>query len=173
MSLLETTHVHCAIKIEVSIFCVAPNSTMLFHFASLIPIQSQTPKQSTESEKLEQDQHLTKKLQVTAMMKSSSNEKESSKNTTPIRNKPTSSYRSIFEINKKDHRGEENAREDSTFDEYHSIKGKKEDDDSRPKSTNESTRANHLTNLLEHVELEQLSSRSRIRPKPVEEEGRT
>ena len=139
------------------------------HFASLTPIQSQTPKQSTESEELEQDQHLTKKLQVTAVMKSSSNEKKSSKDTTLIQNKPTLSHWSVVEINNKDHRGEDNAREDPTFDEYHNIKGKKEDDDNRPKSTNESTRANHFTNLLVHVESEQLSNRSRIQPKPMKE----
>ena len=48
------------------------------HFVSSTPIQNQTPKQSTESKELEQDQHLTKKLQVTAVMKSSSNGKKSS-----------------------------------------------------------------------------------------------
>ena len=42
---------------------------------------------------------------------------------------------------------------------YHNMKGKKEDDDNKPKSTNESTR-------------EQLSNCSRFQPKPVKEEGR-
>ena len=59
--------------------------------------ESQTPKQSTESDELEQDRHLTKKLQVTAVMKSSSNGKKSSKDTTLIQSKPISSHRSIFE----------------------------------------------------------------------------
>ena len=36
------------------------------------------------------------------------------------------------------------------------MKGKKEDDDSTPKPTNESTRVDHFANLLVHVELEQL-----------------
>ena len=56
---------------------------------------------------------------------------------------------------------------------YHNMKGKKEDDNSKPKSTNESTRVNHFADLLVHVELEQLSNCSRIQPKPVKEEGRT
>ena len=55
---------------------------------------------------------------------------------------------------------------------YHNMKGKKEDDDNKPKSTNESTRANHFADLLVHVELEQLSNCSRIQPKPVKEEER-
>ena len=55
---------------------------------------------------------------------------------------------------------------------YHNMKGKKEDDDNRPKSKNESTQANHFADLLVHVELEQLSNCSRIQPKPVKEEGR-
>ena len=56
---------------------------------------------------------------------------------------------------------------------YHSMKGKKEDDDSRPKPINESTRVNHFANLLVHVELEQLSNYVRIQPESVKEEGRT
>ena len=36
------------------------------------------------------------------------------------------------------------------------MKGKKEDDDSTQKPTNESTRVDHFANLLVHVELEQL-----------------
>ena len=55
---------------------------------------------------------------------------------------------------------------------YHNMKGKKEDDNSKPKSTNESTRVNHFADLLVHVELEQLSNCSRFQPKPVKEEGR-
>ena len=55
---------------------------------------------------------------------------------------------------------------------YHNMKGKKEDDDNRQKSTNESTRANHFADLLVHVELEQLSNSSRIQPKPAKEERR-
>ena len=35
------------------------------------------------------------------------------------------------------------------------MKGKKEDDDSTQKPTNESTRVDHFANLLVHVELEQ------------------
>ena len=55
---------------------------------------------------------------------------------------------------------------------YHNMKGKKEDDDNRPKPINESTRVNHFANLLVHVELEQLSNCSRIQPESVKEEGR-
>ena len=39
---------------------------------------------------------------------------------------------------------------------YHNMKGKKEDDDSTKKPTNESTRVDHFANLLIHAELEQL-----------------
>ena len=52
------------------------------------------------------------------------------------------------------------------------MKGKKEDDDSRPKPINESTRVNHFANLLVHVELEQLSNCARSQPESVKEEGR-
>ena len=52
------------------------------------------------------------------------------------------------------------------------MKGKKEDDDNKPKSINESTRVNHFADLLVHVELEQLSNCSRIQPESVKEEGR-
>ena len=55
---------------------------------------------------------------------------------------------------------------------YHNMKGKKEDDNSKPKSTNESTRVNYFADLLVHVELEQLSNCSRFQLKPVKEEGR-
>ena len=55
---------------------------------------------------------------------------------------------------------------------YHNMKGKKEDDDSRPKPINESTRVNHFADLLVHVELEQLSNCSRIQPESVRKEGR-
>ena len=53
---------------------------------------------------------------------------------------------------------------------YHNMKGKKEDDDSRPRPINESTRVNHFANLLVHVELEQLSNCSRIQPESMKEE---
>ena len=62
---------------------------------------------------------------------------------------------------------------DERYGNYHNMKGKKEDDDNRSKSTNESTRANHFADQLVHVELQQLSDCSRIQPKSVREEGRT
>ena len=49
------------------------------------------------------------------------------------------------------------------------MKGKKEDDNGKPKSTNESMRVNHFADLLVHVELEQLSNCSRFQSKPVKE----
>ena len=50
----------------------------------------------------------------------------------------------------------EDVKEDPTLDEYHNMKGRKEDDDSTKKPTNESTRVDHFANLLVHVEGEQL-----------------
>ena len=50
----------------------------------------------------------------------------------------------------------EDVEEDPTLDEYHNMKGKKEDDESTPKPTNESTRVDHFANLLIHAKLEQL-----------------
>ena len=87
-------------------------------------------------------------------------------------NKSRSTHWNVLKTNNKDDKGEENAGEDPTLDEYHNMKGKKEDDDSRPKPINESTRVNHFANLLVHVELEQLSNCSRIQPESVKEEGR-
>ena len=51
------------------------------------------------------------------------------------------------------------------------MKGKKEDDNDKPKSTNESMRVNHFVDLLVHVELEQLSNCSRLQSKPVKGTG--
>ena len=65
----------------------------------------------------------------------------------------------------------ESAREDPTFDEYHNMKGKKEDDDSKPKSANESMQSNQSADLLIHVELERLSKCSRFQLKPVKGSG--
>ena len=52
------------------------------------------------------------------------------------------------------------------------MKGKKEDDNGKPKSANESMRVNQFADLLVHVELEQLSNCSSFQQKPVKEEGR-
>ena len=49
------------------------------------------------------------------------------------------------------------------------MKGKKEDDDSKPKSANESMRVNQFADLLVHVELEQLPNCSRFQLKQAEE----
>ena len=54
----------------------------------------------------------------------------------------------IFKPRKKDAEDNEGAKEDPTFDEYHNMKGKEEDDDDKPKST-------QLIGLSAHVELEQ------------------
>ena len=67
------------------------------------------------------------------------------------------SYNNASKLKKTTHMEKgEDVEEDPTLDEYHNMKGKKEDDDSTPKPTNESTRVDHFANLLVHVELEQL-----------------
>ena len=65
----------------------------------------------------------------------------------------------------------ESAREDPTFDKYHNMKGKKEDDDDESKSANESMQSNQSADLLIHVELERLSKRSRFQLNPVKGSG--
>ena len=55
---------------------------------------------------------------------------------------------------------------------YHNMKGKKEDDNSKPKSANESMRVKQFTDLLVHVELEQLSDYSKFQLNPVKEKWR-
>ena len=52
------------------------------------------------------------------------------------------------------------------------MKGKKEDDDSTQKPTNESTRVDHFANLSARVQLEQPFTNFRIQPE-VKEKGRT
>ena len=51
------------------------------------------------------------------------------------------------------------------------MKGRKEDDDSTQKPTNESTRVDHFANLSARVHLEQPFTNFRIQPE-VTEEGR-
>ena len=51
------------------------------------------------------------------------------------------------------------------------MKGKKEDDDSKPKSANESMQSNQSTDLLIHVELERLAKCSRFQLNPVKGSG--
>ena len=51
------------------------------------------------------------------------------------------------------------------------MKEKKEDDESRPKSTNESMQINQSADLLIHVELEQLSKCSRFQLNPGKGSG--
>ena len=51
------------------------------------------------------------------------------------------------------------------------MKGRKEDDDSTQKPTNESTRVDHFANLSARVQLEQPFTNFRIQPE-VTEEGR-
>ena len=58
-----------------------------------------------------------------------------------------------------------------TLDEYHNMKGKKEDDDRTQKPTNESTRVDHFANPLAHVELE-LPFKTLESNQKVKEEGR-
>ena len=105
-------------------------------------------------------------------MNASSNKVKSSEDTQLLQNKFTSEYRNISETFKEDYEEKESAREDPTIDEYQDMKGKKEDDNGKPKSTNESMRVNHFADLLVHVELEQLSNCSRFQSKPVKETGR-
>ena len=111
-------------------------------------------------------------MQVTTVMRKSSDRMRPSKDIRPLQNKPTSAHRSSFKPNEEDYEGKESAREDPTIDEYQDMKGKKEDDNGKPKSTNESMRVNHFADLLVHVELEQLSNCSRFQSKPVKETGR-
>ena len=66
----------------------------------------------------------------------------------------------------------EDIEEDPTLDEYHNMKGKKEDDDSTQKPTNESMRVDHFANLSARVQLEQPLTNFRIQPE-VKGEGRT
>ena len=51
------------------------------------------------------------------------------------------------------------------------MKGRKEDDDSTKKPTNESTRVDHFANLSARVQLKQPLTNFRIQPE-VKEEGR-
>ena len=51
------------------------------------------------------------------------------------------------------------------------MKGKKEDDDGKPRSANESMRLNPFADWLVHVELEQLSKCSRSQLKPAKRRG--
>ena len=149
------------------------------HFIPLTPVQSQTPQslpeqptRSRESEVTKQNQQSTKELQVITAMKNSSDGEKSPEDTMLLQNKPISAHRSILKTNEEDYEGKESAREDPTIDEYQDMKGKKEDDNGKSKSTNESMRVNHFADLLVHVELEQLSNCSRFQSKPVKETGR-
>ena len=75
-------------------------------------------------------------------------------NTTPMpQNRSRSTHWNVCKPNNENDKGEEDVKEDPTLDEYHNMKGKKEDDDNG-QPINESTRSNHLANLLVHVELE-------------------
>ena len=55
---------------------------------------------------------------------------------------------------------------------YHDMKGKKEDDNGKPKSINESMHANQFADLIVHVELEQRTNCSRSQSMPGKETGR-
>ena len=55
---------------------------------------------------------------------------------------------------------------------YQDMKGKKEDDNGKPKSIRESMHANQFADLLVHVELEQRTNCSRSQLMPVKETGR-
>ena len=60
-----------------------------------------------------------------------------------------------WENEEKEHNAE---KEDPTIDEYHSIKEKREDDDTEPRSVSENSHAKQLTNPQLHVEQEQRTS---------------
>ena len=89
-----------------------------------------------------------------------------------LQNKPTSANWSIFKTNEEDYEGKESAREDPTIDEYQDMKGKKEDDNGKTKFIKESMHANQFTDLLVHVELEQLRNYSKPQSMPVKETER-
>ena len=69
----------------------------------------------------------------------------------PTQNKSLEVHRNILKSNGKDDEEQENAKENPTFDEYHNMKEKEEDDDGKPKSTNGSS---HSKDFPVHVELE-------------------
>ena len=100
-----------------------------------------------------------KNLQATISTSGSSEEaKRSAKpleDTQSLQNKSTSEYRNISEAFKEDYEEKESAREDPTFDEYHDMKGKNEDDDDKTNSTKESTQANQFADLVAQAELKQ------------------
>ena len=58
-------------------------------------------------------------------------------------------YSDASKLKKTIHRVD--VEEDPTLDEYHNMKGKKEDDDSTQKPTTESTRVDHFANLSKHT----------------------
>ena len=140
----------------------------------------------------ERSQQPLRKPHVIKKKKNPSNEKKSLKGTTPLQSKPKPTHRSIFEISEEnnetseEHSGEETSEEnydtkeenykekengkDPTFEEYHSIKDKREDDNSESNFTNDSTRVNPLPDWPIHVVGNQPLDCSRCQLKPVKEE---
>ena len=124
----------------------------------------------------ERSQQPLRKPHVIIEKKNPSNEKRSLEDTIPLQSKPRPAHRNIletseenYETSEENYEEEENVKEDPTFDEYHSMKEKREDNNSEPKSTNDSTRVNHLPNWPIHVVRNQPLDCSRCQPKPVKE----
>ena len=123
--------------------CQGKRGDKIDHSIPFIQVQCQAPRQNQQS---------TKMLQVFTVMKNLSDRKKLPEDVMQLQNKPTSAHRGILKTSKENHERKENAREDPTFDEYHSMKGKKKDDNGKPKSASESMRTNQLADLLAHVE---------------------
>ena len=83
-------------------------------------------------------------------------ERKPSKNTDSPQDKHTLKLR-ISKVNtEEDEETKHNVeKKDPTTDEYHSIKEKREDDNTKPRSVSESSHAKQLTNPQLHVDLEQ------------------
>ena len=130
------------------------------------------PTRSSKSGMTKQGQQLTKKRQVTTVTGESSDGTRPSKDTRPLQNKHTSVHRSSFKPNEEGNEGKENAREeDPTIDEYHNMKGKREDDNSRSKSISESLHTKQFANPPLHVEQEQRTNCPRPQSMPTTETG--
>ena len=77
----------------------------------------------------------------------------------PPQNEHTSEHQTPENNNGENKEKGHNAKEeDPTIDEYHSIKEKREDDDTEPRSVSENSHAKQLTNQQLHVVQEQRTS---------------
>ena len=130
------------------------------------------PANPSKSGNAKQGQQLTKKRQVTTETKESSDGMRPSKDIRPLQNKHTSVHRSSVKPNEEGKERKDNAREeDPTIDEYHNMKGKREDDNSRPKSISENLYTKQFANPPLHVEQEQQTNCTRPQSMPTTETG--